>query len=113
MLKSAVFAGARCTRAPYWVTIGILLVGKLVVNKAVLPTLEWPVLLVVAIGWVIVSSYIWLVVCAARMRDAGESGWLALMTLIPLFGWIMALVYEFKRTATPDDESSSIAQRVE
>ena len=105
MLKSAVFAGARCTRAPYWITMGALLIANVVVNKALLPTLEWPVVLVVAIGWVVVSSYIWLVVCAARMRDAGESGWLALMTLIPLVGWIMALWYGFKGTTTPDDGS--------
>ena len=101
------FVERRCPRIPYWVTIGMLMVANIIVSQ-VMRTISWPDSLVVGIGWIVVSSYIWLTVCAARFRDVGEPGGFSFMTLTPLVGWGAAIMLGFAATrdsAVDSDDS--------
>ena len=107
MLQRLFFVDRRCRRIPYWVTIGMLMVANIIVSQ-VMRIISWPDALVVGIGWIVVSSYIWLMVCAARFRDVGEPGGFAFSTLTPLVGWGLAIRLGFAATrdsAVDSDDS--------
>ena len=110
ILQRLFFVERRCTRIPYWVTIGMLMIANILVSQ-VMRTISWPDALVVGIGWIFVSSYIWLVVCAARFRDVREPGGFSFMTLTPLVGWGIAIMLGFAATrdgAIDSDDSTMI-----
>ena len=103
MFRTVVFAHARCNRAVYWVTMVVLMVAHLVVIPVVLEQVEphlWPVAVA---AWLAASTYVWLVVFAARIRAAGDSGWKALWTFVPLFGMVFIVWYGFKNTPINSD----------
>ena len=77
-----IFRG-RVSRGSYWVAA--LTLGAAEFLLVFIPSQP----LSIAIGLIILP--IWLLIAAARARDMGRSGWLGLMTPIPIVGWGVAL----------------------
>ena len=77
--------GGRIGRSRYWIAIVALYVVGLLGGFATVSAGISPIVLAIIIG------PIGLLVCAARARDMGRSGWLCLLTLIPVVGWIAVI----------------------
>ena len=102
MLNKIVFARVRCRPWPYWGTVLGLMVVSLFITVVGRVELEQPVSTVVAGAWGVVSTYMWLCVCAARYRDTGYTGRWAFVTLIPIIGWVEAVALGFRETDDGD-----------
>ena len=95
--KYAVFSG-RATRAEYWwfmlthfivvMALGVLAGIGASLNPGELPSLALP-LIAYWIGTLLPS----LAAVVRRFHDAGYSGWMALLLLIPTIGGIIVLVF--------------------
>ena len=79
----------RIGRGLYWFVLAFLMAANAVI-AVFLPSDTWALLLPLS-----VTLPVWLLVAAARARDMGLSGWLSLVTLIPLTGWAVALWFGF------------------
>lgn len=94
ILRRLAFANARAKRGHYWgVLIALNVVNAVVLFALMINAFESgtspssPLLLIAPA----ISLYFWFAVCTARLRDMGRSGWLALLTLIPIIGFVVAL----------------------
>ncbi len=79
----------RVKRGPYWLALIALWVASFIAGmlsgRDVLP-------LVPFLTWLGLTAYVWLLVCAGRARDAGQSAGVALLTLVPLVGLVITIV---------------------
>ena len=86
------FTEAKIKRGPFWMMVALTflvqLTGMLLLDHSTMPL---GVALAV-LGVLIANLYAWLVVTAGRCRDAGLSGWLAILTLIPVLGLTGVLI---------------------
>ena len=78
----------RVKRGPYWYTL-LGVYGVSFIIGLLFGSLEALLPLVVAL---VLLAYIWLLVVASRCRDAGWPGGVALLTLVPLLGLVLAIV---------------------
>ena len=78
-------SGGRIGRDRYWIAIVVLSVVGFLGGFASVAAGIPP------IAFAIILGPIGLLVCAARARDIGRSGWLCLLTLIPVLGWIAVI----------------------
>lgn len=89
VLRFLVFAHVRAHRAAYWATFFVLTMANLFALLFINAATESA--LVPSLVLLVITGYIWLVVCAARCRDMGEAPWWGLLTVIPFLGWAVAL----------------------
>ena len=105
-LRRLAFMDARAKRGHYWgVLIALNFVNVVVWFALTISALESgtssPILLLIA---PVISLYFWFVVCTARLRDMGRSGWWSLLTLVPFLGWGVALWLGFA-ASEPDSQT--------
>ena len=83
------FTEAKTKRGPFWLMVALTFLVQVVVTLSLNDSSPKPLWIDVALlGMCAANVYAWLVITAGRCRDAGLSGWLALLTLIPLVGLI-------------------------
>ena len=93
--------GNNVDRGTYWGAVAGLFVAAIIDN------LLWSTPNVYA-AFTIIVYYLFLCVACARCRAAGRSGWLALVTFIPLIGIIIIGLLETKTPeATPPPVDNS------
>ena len=86
--KYAVFDG-RATRSEYWLFILVHAIISVIFGLIPL-VLDWFV--VVEVVYFLALLVPALAVGARRLHDSGKSGWLQLILLVPLIGWIIVIV---------------------
>ena len=83
------FTEAKIKHGPFWMMVALTflvqLTGMLLLDHSTMP-------LGPTLGVLVANLYAWLVVTTGRCRDAGLSGWLAILTLIPVLGLIGVLI---------------------
>ena len=83
MMNLKTLANTRVDRPTFWIIFAVVVVAsfvvRVVVDSAGLSPARWIVPLALTWG-------IWSLVCAARARDMGRSGWFGLLTLFPVAG---------------------------
>ena len=91
----------RVRRPVYWAA----LVALWVVNGII--ALVAPQL-VLQVSVLVVTTLLWLLVCAGRFRDMGMSCWMALPTMVPIIGFFVALYAGFAspESGTPEGEDT-------
>ena len=87
--KYAVFEG-RATRREFWLWMLIHLIISTVI--ALLGTAVADFFTIVAVLYGLATIVPHLAVGARRLHDHNKSGWLQLIILVPLIGWIIVLV---------------------
>lgn len=101
--KYAVFDG-RAKRSEYWLFMLIHVIISIILGLIPL-VLEW--FLVVEVVYFLALLVLVLAVGARRLHDSGKSGWLQLILLIPLIGWVIVLIL----FALPSDEDNKYGPR--
>ena len=101
--KYAVFEG-RATRSEYWLFMLIHVIITIVLGLIPL-VLDWFV--VVEVVYFLALLVPVLAVGARRLHDSGKSGWLQLILLIPLIGWIIVIIL----MALPSDDENKYGPR--
>ena len=86
--KYAVFEG-RATRSKYWLFLLVHAIISIIFGLIPL-ILDWFV--IVEVVYFLVLLVPALAVGARRLHDSGKSGWLQLILLVPLIGWIIVLI---------------------
>ena len=82
----------RINRRRYWLGLVLLVTFSGFVRFALETSWAgeiWPILLL----WVPVGAYLGFVLMVNRLHDMGESGWMSLLSLIPLFGFLYATLW--------------------
>jgi len=81
----------RINRAKFWIGVAAIWAAYIVffVLAYVLPS---GIVLLLAILLLIAEVWIGLAVSIKRWHDRGKSGWWVLISLIPIIGWIWALI---------------------
>ena len=87
--KYAVFDG-RASRREFWLWMLIHLIISIVI--AVLGSAVADFFTIVAVLYALATIVPHLAVGARRLHDHNKSGWLQLIILVPLIGWIIVLV---------------------
>ena len=84
----------RINRPLFWLSFFALLAVGIIGNVAGsnwnAPTAVWIVL--------VITGIVWLFIAAGRARDMGRSAWWALLVLVPVLGWVVALWLGFSKT---------------
>ena len=101
--KYAVFDG-RAKRSEYWLFMLIHVIISIILGLIPL-VLDW--FLVVEVVYFLALLVPVLAVGARRLHDSGKSGWLQLILLIPLIGWIIVIIL----MALPSDEDNKYGPR--
>ena len=101
--KYAVFDG-RAKRSEYWLFMLIHVIISIILGLIPL-ALDWFV--VVEVVYFLALLVPVLAVGARRLHDSGKSGWLQLILLIPLIGWIIVIVL----MALPSDDENKYGPR--
>ena len=101
--KYAVFNG-RAKRSEYWL---FLLIHAIISTIFGLIPLVLALFVVVEVVYFLVLLVPWLAVGARRLHDSGKSGWLQLILLIPLIGWVIVLIL----LALPSDDENKYGPR--
>ena len=86
--RYAVFDG-RAKRSEYWLFLLIHAIISIILGLIPL-VLDWFV--IVEVVYFLALLVPWLAVGARRLHDSGKSGWLQLILLVPLIGWIIVLI---------------------
>lgn len=91
------FAG-RATRSEFWSfqLIGFI-IGLLTAQQDVLIDTwndEWKIGLFNGL-WIVASIVPYLSILSRRLHDAGKSGWMGLLLLLPIIGWIWVTILLF------------------
>ena len=93
ILWSIGFTEAKIKRGPFWMMVALTFLVQLTGMLLLLDHSTMPLGPTLAVLGVLVANlYAWLVVTTGRCRDAGLSGWLAILTLIPVLGLIGVLI---------------------
>ena len=101
--KYAVFDG-RAKRSEYWLFMLTHVIISIILG-----------LIPLVLGWFVVVEVVYflallvpvLAVGARRLHDSGKSGWLQLILLIPLIGWIIVIIL----MALPSDDENKYGPR--
>ena len=101
--KYAVFDG-RAKRSDYWLFMLIHVIISIILGLIPL-VVEW--FLIVEVVYALALLVPILAVGARRLHDSGKSGWLQLILLIPLIGWIIVIVL----MALPSDDENNYGPR--
>ena len=101
--KYAVFDG-RAKRSEYWLFMLIHVIISIILGLIPL-VLDWFV--VVEVVYFLALLVPVLAVGARRLHDSGKSGWLQLILLIPLIGWIIVIIL----MALPSDDENKYGPR--
>ena len=101
--KYAVFDG-RATRSEYWLFLLVHVIISIILGLIPL-VLDW--FLIVEVVYFLALLVPALAVGARRLHDSGKSGWLQLILLVPLIGWIIVLVL----LALPSDDDNKYGPR--
>ncbi|MXX53503.1 MAG: DUF805 domain-containing protein [Dehalococcoidia bacterium] len=101
--KYAVFDG-RAKRSEYWLFMLIHVIISIILGLIPL-VLDW--FLVVEVVYFLALLVPVLAVGARRLHDSGKSGWLQLILLIPLIGWIIVIIL----MALPSDDENQYGPR--
>ena len=101
--KYAVFDG-RAKRSEYWLFMLIHIIISIILGLIPL-VLNWFV--VVEVVYFLALLVPVLAVGARRLHDSGKSGWLQLILLIPLIGWIIVIIL----MALPSDDENKYGPR--
>ncbi len=101
--KYAVFDG-RAKRPEYWLFMLIHVIISIILGLIPL-VLDW--FLVVEVVYFLALLVPVLAVGARRLHDSGKSGWLQLILLIPLIGWIIVIIL----MALPSDDENQYGPR--
>jgi uncharacterized membrane protein YhaH (DUF805 family) len=101
--KYAVFDG-RAKRSEYWLFMLVHVVISIILGLIPL-ILDWFV--VVEVVYFLALLVPVLAVGARRLHDSGKSGWLQLILLIPLIGWIIVIIL----MALPSDDENKYGPR--
>ena len=101
--KYAVFEG-RAKRSEYWLFMLVHVVISIILGLIPL-ILDWFV--VVEVVYFLALLVPVLAVGARRLHDSGKSGWLQLILLIPLIGWIIVIIL----MALPSDDENKYGPR--
>ena len=101
--KYAVFDG-RAKRSEYWLFMLIHVIISIILGLIPL-VLDW--FLVVEVVYFLALLVPVLAVGARRLHDSGKSGWLQLILLIPLIGWIIVIIL----MALPSDDENKYGLR--
>lgn len=80
--RYALFEGRSSRPEFWWFTLGQFIIG------VVLSILFGPLSFLFFLGALLPS----IAVTARRLHDIGQSGWLQLIGLIPIFGWVVLIV---------------------
>ena len=97
------FTEAKIKRGPFWMVVALSFLVQLVVVLLLNDSSPKPLWVDVAVlGVCIANVYVWLVVTAGRCRDAGLSGWLSVLTLIPVLGWVGILMLGISGSKSDD-----------
>ena len=91
LLKYATFSG-RARRKEYWLFVLFVVVVSLVANGIDM-LLGFAELGPVYFIWGLVTLLPSLAVGARRLHDTGRSGWWLLLSLVPVLGWIVLIVF--------------------
>lgn len=86
--KYAVFEG-RSKRSEYWLFMLVHAIISVILGLIPL-FLDW--FIIVEVVYFLALLVPWLAVGARRLHDSGKSGWLQLILLVPLIGWIIVIV---------------------
>lgn len=87
--KYAVFDG-RASRREYWLWILVNLVIAIAIEVLYLAVADFFAIVGVIYGLATIVPH--LAVGARRLHDHNKSGWLQLINLVPLIGWIIVLI---------------------
>ena len=107
----------RINRKTFWlagmlpILVGWIALGTVLINVRV-PAIDVPVGLVsrlALLAWLVALFVAWYAVLVKRCRDLGHSGWLSVLTLVPLFGFAMWLWLGFAR-GKPDANGHSLSK---
>ena len=101
--KYAVFDG-RAKRSDYWLFMLVHVIISIILGLIPL-FLDWFVIVEVVYFLAVLVPV--LAVGARRLHDSGKSGWLQLILLIPLIGWIIVIVL----MALPSDDENKYGSR--
>ena len=101
--KYAVFDG-RAKRSEYWLFMLTHVIISIILGLIPL-VLDWFV--VVEVVYFLALLVPVLAVGARRLHDSGKSGWLQLILLIPLIGWIIVIIL----MALPSDAENKYGPR--
>ena len=74
-----------------------------------------PSIALIMVLWIIFSTWTFLAITARRLRDAGLSPWLSLLSLIPILGFVPWLIWGWlpsKNAATPEPNISQEDSRL-
>ena len=101
--KYAVFDG-RAKRSDYWLFMLVHVIISIILGLIPL-FLDWFVIVEVVYFLAVLVPV--LAVGARRLHDSGKSGWLQLILLVPLIGWIIVIVL----MALPSDDENKYGPR--
>lgn len=101
--KYAVFDG-RAKRSEYWLFLLIHAIISIILGLIPL-VIDW--FLVVEVVYALALLVPALAVGARRLHDSGKSGWLQLILLIPLIGWIIVIIL----MALPSEDENKYGPR--
>ena len=67
-----------------------------------------PPQLVIQVSILVVTTLLWLLVCAGRFRNMDMSSWMALLTMVPIIGFVVVLYTGFAspKSGTPEGEDT-------
>ena len=101
--KYAVFDG-RAKRSEYWLFLLVHVIISIILGLIPL-VLDW--FLVVEVVYALALLVPALAVGARRLHDSGKSGWLQLILLVPLIGWVIVIIL----MALPSDDENKYGPR--
>ena len=101
--KYAVFEG-RAKRSEYWLFMLVHVIISIILGLIPL-VLSW--FLIVEVVYALALLVPALAVGARRLHDSGKSGWLQLILLIPLIGWIIVIIL----MALPSEDDNKYGPR--
>lgn len=101
--KYAVFDG-RAKRSEYWLFMLVHVIISIILGLIPL-VLDWFV--VVEVVYFLALLVPALAVGARRLHDSGKSGWLQLILLVPLIGWIIVIIL----MALPSEDDNKYGPR--
>ena len=101
----AVFTG-RSSRSEYWVFILYITLISIVLSQGDIQADTWNdefKIGLMSFSFTMATIVPWLSVSARRLHDIGKSGWMTLLWLLPIIGWIWILILLF--TPSQDGEN--------
>ena len=97
------FTEAKIKRGPFWLMVALTFLVQLT-GTLLLDNSEISLGAALAVlGVMIANLYAWLVITTGRCRDAGISGWLAVLTLIPALGLVGVLMIGISGSKSDDE----------